>query len=98
MKITNTTTRSKQNLYFEDTDTNQDGLNDTIVVRDNGESWSSESWGVGDYRGVVIANIPYPQRDESRAWAIAIAEQMIEKISTRSLMDFDESDEDPEDF
>lgn len=46
-----------------------------IIVRDNGENWATETITVGDYRGGIIAMIPY-QSKEIRQYALAIAKQI----------------------
>jgi hypothetical protein len=53
----------------------------SIVVRDNGKRWTRDTWAVGDYRGGIIAKIPYCNED-SKKWAIGIAGQIIAKVET----------------
>jgi hypothetical protein len=53
-----------------------------VTVRDNSAGWTTSTRGIGDCRGCIVAQIPF-QSNESKAWAIAIANQIINKVDTK---------------
>ncbi len=55
-----------------------------IVVRDNGANWTSETDLIGDYRGAIVAVIPYCNEEFSLPAAAAIANEITKSVNPRT--------------